>query len=76
MHNGGVTHHNDYDQRLVELRIIERQQLTSNTFRLTLQAPTVVNHGACPSEWYMLFVLTPDSHVPIGSRISKGAIEL
>ncbi|MBL8695389.1 MAG: DUF1929 domain-containing protein [Planctomycetes bacterium] len=70
---GTVTHHHDYDARLVELSINATQssQLSSGAWHLSLNAPTLQNVGACPKGWYMLFVITPTSHVPIGSRFIK-----
>ncbi|MBL8695506.1 MAG: DUF1929 domain-containing protein [Planctomycetes bacterium] len=70
---GAVTHHHDYDGRLVELRINSSQStlLSPNNWRLSVLAPSALNLGAAPKGWYMLFVLTPTSRVPIGSKFIK-----
>ncbi|MBL8694504.1 MAG: DUF1929 domain-containing protein [Planctomycetes bacterium] len=73
MRCGTVTHHHDSDGRLVELEVHPTQSssLGTNQWRLSVSAPSSQNLGACPKGWYMLFVLTPDSHIPIGSRFIK-----
>jgi len=64
---GAVTHHQDYDSRLVELSVRQAVALGGGRYRLTVDSPSAANRGAVPAGWYMTFVRTPKSKVPLGS---------
>jgi hypothetical protein len=62
MRPGTATHSYDFDQRYVQLTPESVTVAGTDTYQITVKAPLQAHAGACPSGWYMLFVVSANGN--------------